>query len=78
MDKVELLKQLVNRFDSNIKEYKSNTYNEHSCRDEFINPFLEILGWDVANKKGLAPQYREVIAEYHASSSDRPDYSLSL
>ena len=53
MDKVELLKQLVNRFDSNIKEYKSNTYNEHSCRDEFINPFLEILGWDVANKKGL-------------------------
>lgn len=78
MDKVELLKQLVNRFDSNIKEYKSNTYNEHSCRDEFINPFLEILGWDVANKKGLAPQYREVIAEYHASSSDRPDYSLTL
>lgn len=78
MDKVEILKQLVNRFDSNIKEYKSNTYNEHSCRDEFINPFLEILGWDVANKKGLAPQYREVIAEYHASSSDRPDYSLTL
>ena len=78
MDKLELLKQLVNRFDSNIKEYKSNTYNEHSCRDEFINPFLEILGWDVTNSKGLAPQYREVIAEYHASSSDRPDYSLTL
>lgn len=51
MNKTELLKQLVNRFGNNIKEYKSNNYNEHSCRDEFINPFLEILGWDIANKK---------------------------
>lgn len=78
MDRIEALKQLVNRFSSNIKEYKKDSYNEHSCRDEFINPFLEILGWDVTNKKGLPPQYREVIAEYHASSSDRPDYSLTL
>ncbi len=78
MDRIEALKQLVKRFDDNYREYKKDTYNEHSCRDEFINPFLEILGWDVTNSKGLAPQYREVIAEYHASSSDRPDYSLTL
>ncbi|MGN0500775.1 MAG: Eco57I restriction-modification methylase domain-containing protein [Ruminococcus sp.] len=78
MDRIDALKQLVQRFTDNIKEYKKDTYNEHSCRDEFINPFLGILGWDVTNKKGLAPQYREVIAEYHASSSDRPDYSLTL
>ena len=78
MDRIEALKQLVKRFDDNYREYKRDTYNEHSCRDEFINPFLEILGWDVTNSKGLAPQYREVIAEYHASSSDRPDYSLTL
>lgn len=78
MDRVAALTQLVQHFADNINEYKKETYNEHSCRDEFINPFLEILGWDVSNKKGLAPQYREVIAEYHASSSDRPDYSLTL
>lgn len=78
MSRIDALKQLVQRFADNIKEYKKDTYNEHSCRDEFINPFLEILGWDVTNTKGLAPQYREVIAEYHASSSDRPDYSLTL
>ena len=78
MTKMESLKQLVHCFDENIKEYKSDKYNEHSCRDEFINPFLEILGWDVANKKSLAPQFREVIAEYHANRSDRPDYSLTL
>lgn len=78
MKAVEALKQLVARFADNIKDYKKDSYNEHSCRDEFINPFLEILGWDVQNKKGLSPQYREVVAEYHASSSDRPDYCLTL
>lgn len=78
MNRIETLKQLVNQFLKNEKEYKKEAYNEHSCRDEFINPFLEILGWDVSNKKGLAPQFREVIAEYHANSSDRPDYSLTL
>lgn len=51
MDRIDALKQLVKRFSDNIKEYKKDTYNEHSCRDEFINPFLEILGWDVTNKK---------------------------
>ena len=71
MDRIDALKQLVKRFDENYKEYKRDTYNEHSCHDEFINPFLEILDWDVTNSKGLAPQYREVIAEYYASSSDR-------
>lgn len=77
MDRIGTLKQLVDRLSVNIKEYKKDSYNEHSCRDEFINPFLEILGWDVTNKSGMPPQFREVIAEYYASSSDRPDYSLT-
>ena len=75
---INALKRLVEQFDDNYEEYKRETYNEHSCRDELINPFLEILGWDVTNSKGLAPQYREVIAEYHANAGDRPDYSLTL
>ena len=54
MDRIDALKQLVKRFDENYKEYKRDTYNEHSCRDEFINPFLEILGWDVTNSKGIS------------------------
>lgn len=78
MDRIAALKQLIDRFKENFGEYKKDTYNEHSCRDEFINPLLEILGWDVSNKKGLSPQFREVIVEFHASSSDRPDYSLTL
>ena len=53
-NKVELQK-LVEHFDANIDFYKDTkkAYNEHSCRIEFIDPFLKILGWDVANEKGL-------------------------
>ena len=74
------LQDLVKRFDDNLQYYKDkdNAYNEHSCRIEYIDPFLEILGWDVQNKAGLAPQYREVIAENYSNKTDRPDYSLTL
>ena len=53
------LQSLVNRFHVNIDFYKDarNAYNEHSCRIEYIDPLLKLLGWDVANEKGLAPQY---------------------
>lgn len=52
------LKELVDRFDQNLSYYKTtqNAYNEHSCRIEYIDPLLEVLGWDVANRKGLAPR----------------------
>lgn len=74
------LQILVDRFTTNIEFYKDtrNAYNEHSCRIEYIDPLLKLLGWDVANEKGLAPQYREVIAENYSTRSDRPDYTVTL
>lgn len=77
---MEKLQTLVNRFKDSLPYYKNgkNSYNEHSCRIEYIDPFLELLGWDVANDKGLAPQYREVIAENYSTDGNRPDYSLTL
>lgn len=74
------LKALVERFAANLNYYKDtkNSYNEHSCRIEYIDPLLVMLGWDVPNAKGLAPQYREVIAENYSTQTDRPDYSLTL
>lgn len=77
---IEELKDLVGRFNNNLHYYKDTKkgYNEHSTRIEYIDPFLELLGWDVANKKGLSPQYREVIAENYSNKTDRPDYSLTL
>ena len=45
---------LVGLFDRNIETYKRSRYNEDQLRSEFIDPFFEELGWDVANKKGYA------------------------
>lgn len=74
------LQNLVDRFHANIDFYKDarNAYNEHSCRIEYIDPLLKLLGWDVANEKGVAPQYREVIAESYSTRTDRPDYTITL
>jgi len=80
MTNVEKLQALADRFQANLAYYKDtkNNYNEHSCRIEYIDPLLKILGWDVANEKGLAPQYREVIAENYSTPTDRPDYTITL
>lgn len=80
MNNKDKLQKLVEHFDANIEFYKETkkAYNEQSCRIEFIDPLLKILGWDVANEKVVAPQYREVIAENYSSRSDRPDYTMTL
>lgn len=74
------LRELVARYDAHSDFYTSpsRNYNEHSCRDDFINELLIILGWDVGNVRGVAPQYREVIAENYSSETERPDYTLTL
>ena len=80
MTNIDKLKDLANRFQTNLAYYKDprNNYNEHSCRIEYIDPLLKILGWDVANERGLSPQYREVIAENYSTPTDRPDYTMTL
>ena len=80
MTNVDKIRDLANRFQTNLAYYKDvkNNYNEHSCRIEYIDPLLKILGWDVANERGLAPQYREVIAENYSTPTDRPDYTMTL
>lgn len=74
------LQNLVNHFGANLSFYKdaNTSYNEHSCRIEYIDPLLQCLGWDVSNSSGVAPQYREVIAENYSNKSDRPDYTMTL
>lgn len=80
MDVLNELNVLIEKYKKNQSYYKtsSNHYNEHSCRTEYIDLLLSCLGWDVSNSKGVAPQFREVIAENYSSNSDRPDYSLTL
>lgn len=76
----EHIKALSDKFGANLHYYKDShqSYNEHSCRTEYIEPFLQILGWDTANFNNSPPQYREVIPENYSTKTDRPDYSLTL
>ncbi len=63
MNVPDRIKELTETFDYNLESYKKGIYNETQVRREFIDPFFEELGWDVANKKGYAEAYKDVIHE---------------
>ena len=72
---------LVERFERNIEAYRSPAYNETQLRREFIDPFFEALGWDVANKAGYAEQYKDVVHEDAikiAGATKAPDYCFRI
>ena len=71
------LYSLVERFERNLDAYRSGHYNETQVRLEFINPFFELLGWDINNEQGNAEAYKDVIHEYSLKLGDGtkvPDY----
>ena len=73
------LSRLITQYQKNIEYYRNaKNFNEQNCRDEFISPLLECFGWDVHNKKGTLPQYKEVVVEQFSNSGERPDYTLTL
>jgi len=57
------IEELTDRFRRNVDVYKNGAYNETQVRREFIDPFFEALGWDVANRAGYAEQYKDVVHE---------------
>jgi hypothetical protein len=79
-DVPEKIAQLVETFERNLDAYKSQ-YNETQLRREFIDPFFEALGWDVANKQGYAPAYKDVIHEdaiKMGGYTKAPDYCFRI
>ncbi len=77
----EIIHELVERFERNIEAYKRPGYNEEQLKQEFLNLFFEALGWDVYNRKGKAPQYRDVIFEDSikvGGGTRAPDYCFTL
>ncbi len=72
---------LVERYTRNRDRYRVSTYNEETCRAEFITPLFEALGWDVTNKAGYAEQYKDVIHEEGIKVGDftkAPDYTFRV
>jgi hypothetical protein len=53
------IKQLVETFEQNLKEYQTRK-NETELRRQFLDPFFEALGWDVSNNKGYDERRKEV------------------
>lgn len=77
------MKDLVSRYEQHRHEYirRNSFYSETDIREDFINPFFELLGWDVRNKRSLSRQFREVIRETRVAVDEqtkRPDYEFRL
>ncbi len=73
----QIIADLIERFERNTEAYRSTAYNETQVRQEFINPFFEALGWDIANKSGHAEAYKDVIHE-DAIKVGAPDYCFRI
>jgi Alw26I/Eco31I/Esp3I family type II restriction m6 adenine DNA methyltransferase len=70
---------LVAAFERDLASYRSSAYKEAEIRREFIDPFFELLGWDVQNRRKYAENYKDVIHEPSLDaegSSTAPDYSF--
>ncbi|PIY44164.1 MAG: restriction endonuclease subunit M, partial [Armatimonadetes bacterium CG_4_10_14_3_um_filter_59_10] len=81
MEPKEAVVNLVDRFQRNRDTYRSQGYNETQVRQEFINPFFEALGWDVANRAGYAEPYKDVIHEDAikvGGATKAPDYCFRI
>jgi len=77
----QLIHDLIERFERNLSDYKSGSYNETQARREFIDPFFEALGWDVNNREGNAEAYKDVIHEDAVKVggiTKAPDYSFRI
>lgn len=76
------LGRLVHVFSENLPYYKNpkNNFNEQMTRQQYIDVFLKLLGWDISNPNGLSFKDREVVAEEYsiANSKDRPDYTIRM
>ena len=76
-----IISTLVQRFADNHDSYIASTYNEATLRQDYLNPFLEALGWDVRNQQGYSEAFKEVIIEERVKvgeANKAPDYSCRI
>ncbi len=81
----ERLIELIRAYAQHFAQYSQTDYNETEVRNDFVNPFFEILGWDMLNKKKLPQHLREVkheaavyVEEDGENKKKKPDYAFYL
>ena len=77
------IKNLVKKYHENRKIYQKKNYNETQLRVDFLDPFFELLGWDIKNTSGKKTNEREVLLEEALkedvySNTKKPDYTFRL
>lgn len=77
------IKKLIEKYNDNRDYYLSTKYNETQLRIDFLDPFFELLGWDIKNNQGKSTNEREVLLEEPlkadaTSNTKKPDYTFRL
>lgn len=77
------LVKLIKKYDNEKNFYCSSAYNESQLRTDFLDPFFNLLGWDISNSKNKKTSEREVIVEESLKSKvseniKKPDYTFRL
>lgn len=78
---LDQLKERIEFFRKNIKDYKSGKYDEYKTRADFIDVFFSSLDWDMYNEQKIIEQFREVVREDKIvidGSRKAPDYSFRI
>lgn len=78
-----IIEQLIEKYTADRDYYLTSKYNETLLRSDFLDPFFELLGWDIKNNAGKPTNEREVILEeaLKANASEhskKPDYTFRL
>jgi len=77
------VKDLVKKYHSDREAYLKPSYNETQLRTDFLDPFFELLGWDIKNSEGKPTNEREVLLEEGlkadaTANTKKPDYTFRL
>ena len=80
---IEKLQSLVRKYEQNRDHYRTARFNETMLRSEFLDPFFELLGWDIKNMAGKSTNEREVLLEEPLKNNavahtKKPDYTFRL
>lgn len=57
------LLHLIEVFGRNAEAYHRGALNETETRVQFIDPFFDLLGWDMHNARGYADAFKDVVHE---------------